>query len=95
MWYQCACERCPTPVSTEVMSERITAMSTHLISCEYDGAGMVLHIGVKEQPLGDWRNLPQLGYNISGAVDNSHSCFLSSSQADQLTEEQIAGEYYP
>uniref|UniRef100_A0A674A4P1 Calmodulin n=1 Tax=Salmo trutta TaxID=8032 RepID=A0A674A4P1_SALTR len=24
------------------------------------------------------------------AVDNSHSCFLSSSQADQLTEEQIA-----
>uniref|UniRef100_A0A8C7S7X1 EF-hand domain-containing protein n=1 Tax=Oncorhynchus mykiss TaxID=8022 RepID=A0A8C7S7X1_ONCMY len=25
-----------------------------------------------------------------GAVDNSHSCFLSSSQADQLTEEQIA-----
>ncbi|CDQ82670.1 unnamed protein product [Oncorhynchus mykiss] len=72
------------------MSERITAMSTHLISCEYDGAGMVLHMGVKEQPLGDWRNLPQLGYNISGAVDNSHSCFLSSSQADQLTEEQIA-----
>uniref|UniRef100_A0A4W5Q911 Calmodulin 3b (phosphorylase kinase, delta) n=1 Tax=Hucho hucho TaxID=62062 RepID=A0A4W5Q911_9TELE len=25
-----------------------------------------------------------------GAVDNSHSCFLLSSQADQLTEEQIA-----
>uniref|UniRef100_A0A4W5JTG3 Calmodulin 3b (phosphorylase kinase, delta) n=1 Tax=Hucho hucho TaxID=62062 RepID=A0A4W5JTG3_9TELE len=37
-----------------------------------------------------WRNLPQLGYNIAGEVDHSHSCFLSSSQADQLTEEQIA-----
>uniref|UniRef100_A0A673XBF8 Calmodulin n=1 Tax=Salmo trutta TaxID=8032 RepID=A0A673XBF8_SALTR len=49
-----------------------------------------LHIGVKEQPLGDLCNLPQSGYNIAGAVDNSHSCFLSSSQADQLTEEQIA-----
>ncbi|CAB1347589.1 unnamed protein product, partial [Coregonus sp. 'balchen'] len=24
------------------------------------------------------------------AMDNSHACFLSSSQADQLTEEQIA-----